>query len=36
VDAWLDGEHRLCVSDRMMQVLRSYRLDRCDIEPLSD
>jgi hypothetical protein len=31
-DAWLDGEHRLCVSDRMMAVLRSHRLARCIVE----
>ena len=35
-DAWLDDQHRLCVSDRMMAVLRDHRLDRCEIEPLSD
>ena len=35
-DAWLDDQHRLCVSDRMMAGLRDHRLDRCEIEPLSD
>jgi hypothetical protein len=29
-------QHRLCVSDRMMAVLRDHRPDRCEIEPLSD
>ena len=33
-DAWLDGEQRLCVSDRMMAVIRSHRLARCDVEPI--
>lgn len=33
-DAWLDGSQRLCVSDRTMEVLRSYRLVRCEIEPI--
>ena len=33
-DAWLDGDLRLCVSERMMKVLRSHRLARCDIEPV--
>lgn len=32
-DAWLDGDQRLCVSDRTMNVLRPYRLARCSIEP---
>ena len=31
-DAWLGDDLRLCVSDRMMEVLRSHRLARCDIE----
>jgi hypothetical protein len=31
-DAWLDDQHRVCVSDRMMAVLRDYRLDRCEID----
>ena len=33
-DAWLDGDHRLCVSDRMIDVLGPYRLARCIIEPV--
>jgi len=33
-DAWLDREHHLCVSDAMMEVLREFRLDRCDIQRL--
>jgi hypothetical protein len=35
-DAWLDDQHRLCVSDRTMAVLRDHLLVRCEIEPLSD
>ena len=33
-DAWLDDAHRLCVSDRLMEVLRSHRLDRCGVEAI--
>ena len=35
-DPWLDDQHRLCVSDRMMALPRDHRLVRCEIEPLSD
>lgn len=34
-DCWLDEEYRLCVSDRMMAVLREGVLEGCDITPLS-
>ena len=33
-EVWLDNDLRLCLSDRAMDVLRAYRLARCDIEPL--
>ena len=33
-DAWLDSDLRLCVSDRLMDVLRPYGLARGAIEPL--
>lgn len=34
-DTWLDESYRLCVSDRMMAVLREGVLDGCDITRLS-
>lgn len=34
-DAWIGDDLRLCVSDRMMEVLQRADLRGCDIEPLS-
>lgn len=33
-DCWLDGEYRLCVSDRMMAILSEGVLDRCEVVEL--
>jgi hypothetical protein len=33
-DAWIQDD-RLCVSDRLMGVLRGFELRNCDIAPLS-
>jgi hypothetical protein len=33
-DAWIDDELRLCVSDRLMTLLREFDLRRCDVTAL--
>jgi hypothetical protein len=33
-DAWIQDDHRLCVSDRLMAVLRGFELRNCDVAPL--
>jgi len=33
-DAWVQDDHRLCVSDRLMAVLRGFELRNCDVAPL--
>lgn len=35
-DSWLDKQFRLCVSDRMMDVLERFDLSGCDSEPTTD
>jgi hypothetical protein len=30
-DCWLDEHYRVCVSERMYDVVSSHRIDRCDV-----
>ena len=30
-DVWIDDDHHLCVSDRLMAVLRGFELGRCEV-----
>ena len=34
-DCWLDSEYRLCVSDRMYDVISQHRIDGCDVTKIA-
>jgi hypothetical protein len=35
-DCWLDDQYRLCVSDRMFEVLQASDLEGCEVEPVAE